>query len=97
MPISALPAATHLGGSVGSEGPINSTSNPSFLKNPCCFAMMSGAWSGFKNQSNTTVSFSGGFEGAAYPIVVTRNKKNNIINFFIFFIDPRFNHLYFKK
>ena len=58
MAISALPAATNLGGSEGLAGGIISTSKPASLKRPFSFAIITGPWSGFINQSSNNVTLS---------------------------------------
>ena len=58
--MSALPAATSLGGSLGSAGAISSTSSPAAAKKPRSRATISGAWSGLTNQSSISGELVGG-------------------------------------
>ena len=57
MAISILPAATCLGGSLGSAGSIILTFKSSSLKYPYLSANIIGAWSGLINQSNPSIIF----------------------------------------
>ena len=80
MAISILPAATCLGGSLGSAGAIILTFKSSSLKYPYLSANIIGAWSGLINQSKPNIIFFSELNeieennyGSEYEIAISEN------------------------